>query len=71
MKDAAESKREALESDEAAIAKLAEQTHADVDVVRRLYGEEIAALCNEASVKSFVGVIVARRVKERLLAAAH
>ena len=71
MKDAAESKREALESDEAAIAKLAEQTHADVDVVRRLYEEEIAALCNEANVKSFVGVIVARRVKERLLAAAH
>jgi hypothetical protein len=71
MKDAANSKRQAQESDEAAIAKLAEQTHADLDVVRRLYEEEIAALCEEASVKGFVGVIVARRVKERLLAAGH
>jgi len=71
MTDAAHSKRKSQELDEATITKLAKQAHADVDVVRHLYEEEIAALHNEASVKGFIGVIAARRVRQRLLAARH
>jgi len=67
MTDAAQSKRKSQESDETTITKLAKQTHADVDVVRRFYEEEVAALHNEANVKGFVGVIAARRVRQRLL----
>ena len=71
MTETAHSKRTSRQSDEATITKLAKQTHANVDVVRHLYEEEIAALHNEASVKGFIGVIAARRVRQRLLAAGH
>jgi hypothetical protein len=67
MTDAAHSKRKSHESDESTITKLAKQTHTDAEVVRHLYEEEIAALHREAAVKGFVGVIAARRVKQRLL----
>lgn len=69
MTDTAHSKRKSRHSDETTITKLAKQAHADVEVVRHLYEEEIAALHNEASVKGFIGVIAARRVKQRLQAA--
>ena len=71
MKDAAHSKRKSRESDETTITKLAKQTHTDAEVVRHLYEEEIAALHREAAVKGFVGVIAARRVKQRLLASGN
>lgn len=54
------------EQHEAAITALAAQTRVTVAVVRDLYEEEMAALEAEATVKSFIGVIAARRVKERL-----
>ena len=71
MMDAAHSKRKSHESDESTITKLAKQTHTDAEVVRHLYEEEIAALHKEASVKGFIGVVAARRVRQRLLAAGH
>ena len=70
MADSAHSKRKS-ESHESTIAKLAKQTHANEEVVRHLYDEEIAALQKEAAVKGFIGVIAARRVKQRLLASAE
>jgi Protein of unknown function (DUF3562) len=70
MTDGARSKRRS-ESHESTIAKLAKQTHANEEVVRHLYDEEIAALQKQAAVKGFIGVIAARRVKERLLASAN
>jgi hypothetical protein len=69
MTDAPHSTRKSQGSDAATITKLAKQTHTDVDVVRHVYDEEMAALQSEAAVKGFVGVIVARRVRQRLLAA--
>ena len=54
---------------EAAIATLAQQTHTDEAVVKYLYEEEIAILQAQASVKNFIGVIAARRVKQRLATA--
>jgi Protein of unknown function (DUF3562) len=69
MTDSAPSKRKSA-SHESAIAKLAQQTNANEEVVRHLYDEEIAALQKEAVVKGFIGVIAARRVKKRLLASA-
>jgi hypothetical protein len=54
--------------DEATIAALAEETHTDHAVVHSLYEEELAALDAESSVKNFIGVIAARRVKKRLTA---
>jgi len=54
--------------DAAAIAALAEETRTDEVVVQGLYEEERAALEARSSVKNFIGVIAARRVKERLTA---
>lgn len=67
MTDTLRSKRQS--HDETLITSLAQQARADVDVVRRLYNEEIEALQKEAVVKGFIGLIAARRVKERLQAA--
>lgn len=50
------------------IAALAEETRTDQAVVHSLYREELAVLEEQASVKNFIGVIAARRVKERLTA---
>jgi hypothetical protein len=54
--------------DAAAIAALAEETRTDEAVVQGLYEEERAALEARSSVKTFIGVIAARRVKARLTA---
>jgi len=54
--------------DAAAIAALAEETRTDEAVVQGLYEEERAALEARSSVKNFIGVIAARRVKARLTA---
>ncbi len=56
--------------DEATIAALAQDTHTDEAVVQSLYQEEFAILDAQSSVKNFIGVIAARRVRERL-AGAH
>lgn len=56
-------------NDEATIATLAQVTDTDEAVVKSLYDEEFALLQAEASVKSFIGVIAARRVRQRLTAA--
>jgi hypothetical protein len=71
MTDAAHTERKSQESDEPTIAKLAKQTHTDTEVVRHLYEDEIATLHEEAKVKGFIGVIAARRVRERLLSARY
>ena len=68
---AAQSESKAQASDETTITKLAEQTQAETDVVRTLYKEETEALRNEAKVKGFIGIIAARRVRQRLLSAAR
>jgi Protein of unknown function (DUF3562) len=57
--------------DEATIAALAEETRTDQAVVDSLYREELALLEAQASVKNFIGVIAARRVKERLTSPAQ
>jgi hypothetical protein len=54
--------------DEATIATLAEETRTDQAVVHSLYQEELAVLEKQASVKNFISVIAARRVKQRLTA---
>ena len=51
------------------IAALANETHTDESVVQGLYEEELAALDAKSSVKNFIGVIAARRVRQRLSAA--
>jgi len=55
------------EFDQATIDALAKKTHAPVEVVRRLYNEELAELQSNSKVKAFIEVIAGRRVKERLL----
>ena len=54
---------------EAAIATLAQETETDPTVVKSLYEEEIEKLHAEANVKHFIGVIAARRVKQRIATA--
>ena len=55
--------------DEATILTLAQETDTDEAVVKCLYDEELAILQAKASVKNFIGVIAARRVRQRLAAA--
>lgn len=55
--------------DEGMIAALADETRTDEAVVQCLYEEEVAALDAKSNVKNFIGVIAARRVRERLTAA--
>ena len=52
--------------DEATIAALAEETDTDRSIVKYLYAEELAILESQASVKNFIGIIAARRVRQRL-----
>ena len=54
--------------DEATIAALAEETDTDRSIVKYLYAEELAVLESQASVKNFIGIIAARRVRQRLAA---
>ena len=51
---------------ETTIAALAKETRTDEAVVESLYQEEIATLEAQSSIKNFIGVIAARRVKKRL-----
>jgi hypothetical protein len=55
--------------DEATIAKLAQETDTDEAVVKDFYDEELAILHTQASVKNFIRVIAARRVRQRIAAA--
>ena len=59
------------QNDESTIATLAQQTDTDQAAVKYLYDEEIAMLQGTASVKNFIGIIAARRVRQRLTAAAQ
>jgi hypothetical protein len=52
--------------DKGTVAALADETHTDEAVVQNLYEEELAALDAKSNVKTFIGVIAARRVKDRL-----
>jgi hypothetical protein len=52
--------------DEATIAALAEETDTDRSIVKYLYAEELAILESQANVKNFIGIIAARRVRQRL-----
>ena len=68
MADAKRTTHRQPSGDAATIAALAEETHTDEAVVQCLYEEERAALEAHSSVKNFIGVIAARRVKQRLTA---
>ena len=54
--------------DAGTIAALAQETATDPAVVQCLYEEEVAVLEAKASIKNFIGVIAARRVRDRLIA---
>lgn len=51
---------------ETTIAALAQETATDPAVVQCLYQEEVAVLEAKSSIKNFIGVIAARRVRDRL-----
>ncbi|MBV8144517.1 MAG: DUF3562 domain-containing protein [Gammaproteobacteria bacterium] len=55
--------------DAVAIAALAEETQTDATLVQCLFEEELETLEAQSSVKSFIGLIAARRVRDRLKAA--
>ena len=52
--------------DEATIVALASQTDTDRSIVKSLYAEELAILESHASVKNYIAILAARRVKQRL-----
>ena len=51
---------------DAAVADIAKETATSTDIVRALYEEELAALNSQATIKQFVTVIAAKRVKQQL-----
>ena len=51
---------------EAVINDIARDLSAPVDVVRALYEEEVAALAAQARLKQYIGVIAAKKVRQRL-----
>ena len=53
-------------ADQAAILAIATDTSTPIEIVRRLFVEEWAALCGQATIKQFVGIIVAQRVRRRV-----
>ena len=50
----------------ASVAAIARETETSVDLVKALYDEEVAALDAEAKVKTFIGVIATKKVKQQL-----
>jgi len=56
---------------DAVINDIARDSSTPVDVVRALYEEEVAALAAQAKLKGFIGVIAARRVRQRLRRSRH
>ena len=54
--------------DEGTITALAQETATDPAIVQCLYEEELAVLEAKSSIKNFIGVIAARRVRDRLSA---
>ncbi|MEZ5498053.1 MAG: DUF3562 domain-containing protein [Steroidobacteraceae bacterium] len=48
------------------VARIAGQTGIDASEVARRYNDELNALMSEARIKSFVGIIAARRTREQL-----
>jgi hypothetical protein len=67
VSEPAQSKRKYTELDETTVTALARKTRAPVEVVKRLYTEELAELQSKSTVKNFISVIAGRRVKERLM----
>jgi hypothetical protein len=55
--------------DQATIATLAQELDTDQAIVKDLYHEELAILQTQASVKNFIRVIAARRVRQRIAVA--
>ena len=68
MTELAHSRRNHTQGDEATVAALAQKTRTSIEVVKRLYDEEIAELQSKSTVKNFIGVIAGRRVRQRLMA---
>lgn len=69
MSEPAQSTREHSGMDEVAAAALVRKTRAPIELIKRLYDEEIAELQSKSSVKHFIKVIAGRRVRQRLAAA--
>ena len=69
MSEPTQSIREHRGMDEAAVSVLARKTRAPIELIKRLYDEEIAELQSKSSVKHFIEVIAGRRVRQRLVAA--
>jgi hypothetical protein len=66
--EAPKSKHRVARSEESTITALAKEAHTPQDVVQHFYDQEVASLEAEATVKSFIGIIAGRRVRQRLKA---
>jgi ssDNA-binding replication factor A large subunit len=71
VNNAALSARNKRDLHESAIGVLARETDTAIEVVKRLYEQEIRELNSNSTVREFIGVIASRRVKQRLLSARH
>ena len=68
MSEPSQSTRTYAESNDSTVTELVRKTHAPIEVVKRLYTEELAELRSNSKVRNFISVIAGRRVKERLTA---
>ncbi|MFL6577176.1 MAG: DUF3562 domain-containing protein [Povalibacter sp.] len=56
-------------NDRATTEAIAKETETDVDLVQKIYKDELTSLANEAKITQYLGVLASRRV--RLLLRKH
>lgn len=66
MRDAINLKPDLKQLHESSVIAIANETATSTDIVKTLYEEELTALSTRATVKQYIGVIVAKRVKQQL-----
>jgi hypothetical protein len=50
-------------SDHATTEAIAHETHTDVEVVQKIYTEELNSLATDAKITQYLGVLASRRVR--------
>ena len=56
----------AATNDRATTEAIAKETQSDVELVQKIYKEELSSLANDAKITQYLGVLASRRVRMKL-----
>ena len=56
----------AVTNDRATTEAIAKETQSDVELVQKIYKEELSSLANDAKITQYLGVLASRRVRMKL-----